>query len=274
MRKILLFITMLVLVASAVPAQEAEAPVFTLELRAEMGFTGILRHVIQSGPGGDIGDEFDYLARGNQDTLFPFTRFEAEAGLFQNHKIILLYQPLTLETEAPITSAFRFNGVDYDPADGFLFLTYAFDFWRVSYLYEILSPPDFFLGVGISLQIRNASIVFRSQENGKGTVQDNIGPVPIIKLRVGYEWENGFYLLFEGDGFYASSAIFNGAEYDFMGYIYDVSLRGGYKFDATTGAYLNVRFLGGGADGTNSDDQFTYNDLHTVSASVGLQLKF
>jgi hypothetical protein len=274
MQKIIILCLVFVLAAADALAQEEEASVLSLELRFEQGYTGILRHVIRSGPSGDIGDEFDYLAQGNQDTLFPYTRLEAEVGLFRSHKIILLYQPLTLETEAPITSAFRFNAVDYDPADGFLFLTYSFDFWRVSYLYEIISPPGFFLGAGLSLQIRNASIVFRSQENGKGTFQDNIGPVPIIKLRMGYEWESGFYLMFEGDGFYASSAIFNGAEYDFMGYIYDLSLRGGYKFDDTTGAYLNVRFLGGGADGTNSEDQFTYNDLHTINASVGLQLRF
>ena len=151
-------------------------------------------------------------------------------------------------------------------------MTYAFDFWRFSYLFDIIEPDGFFLSAGLSLQIRNASIVFKATDSTKGTVTDNIGPVPIIKLRLGYEWENGVFIMFDGDGFYASSEIFNGATYPFMGYIYDLSLKGGYRFDQGLSSYLNIRFLGGGTEGTNESDQYTYNDLHTFGLALGFTL--
>lgn len=242
------------------------------DITAEFGFTGIIKHVIQSGTTADKGDIFNYKTQGNQDTLFPFSRFQADLSLFNRHHIIFLYQPLTLETQAPIDSSFTYNDEDYTSADGFLDLTYAFDFWRFSYLYDFIEPGGFFLSGGISFQIRNASIVFRASESDKGTVTDNIGPVPIVKLRLGYEWTNGVYLMFDGDGFYASSKFFNGAEYPFTGYIYDLSLRGGYHFSKLTTAYLNVRFLGGGAEGTNDKEEYTFNDLHTFSLTLGLTI--
>lgn len=241
-----------------------------LDITAEFGFTGIIKHEIQSGTSSDKGDVFDYVSRGNQDTLLPFSRFEADLTLNERHHVIFLYQPLTIETQAPISGNFRYDGVNYIPGDGFLDLTYAFDFWRFSYLFDIIQPGGFFLSAGLSLQIRNASIVFKASDSNKGTVSDNIGPVPIIKLKAGYEWENGIFLMFDGDGFYASNKFFNGAEYPFTGYIYDLSLRGGYGFNDKFTSYINARFLGGGGEGTNDSGSYTYNDLHTFSLSLGL----
>ncbi|MBI9097926.1 MAG: hypothetical protein JEY91_05590 [Spirochaetaceae bacterium] len=243
-----------------------------VDISAEAGFTGILTHVIQSGSSTDKGDTFNYVKQGNQDTLIPFTRFQADLSLFKRHHLIFLYQPLTIETRAPIAGNFRYDSIDYTPSDGFLDLTYAFDFWRFSYLFDIIEPGGFFLSAGISLQIRNASIIFKASDSLKGSVTDNIGPVPIIKLRLGYEWGNGLFVLFDGDGFYASNKFLNGADYPFMGYIYDLSLRGGYEFNDSTSLFLNLRFLGGGAEGTNDIDQYTYNDLHTFGLTLGYVL--
>lgn len=198
-----------------------------LDISAEAGFTGILKHEIQSGTSSDKGDVFDYVSQGNQDTLVTFSRFEGDLSFFDRHHVIFLYQPLTLETQADITGSFTYDGEDYVSSDGFLDLTYAFNFWRFSYLYDIVEPDGFFISAGISLQIRNASIVFKASESDKGSVSDNIGPVPIIKLKTGYEWANGVFVMFDGDGFYATNKFFNGADYPFTGYIYDLSLRGG-----------------------------------------------
>lgn len=244
----------------------------TLDLSFEAGSVGIYSHVIQSGSPSDKGDRFNYLTQGNQDTLFPFYRYQADLSMFAKHHLIFLYQPLTIETQAPITGNFRYDQVDYTAADGFLDIKYGFDFWRFSYLYDIIDGEGYFLSAGLSLQIRNASIVFKATDSTNGTVTDNIGPVPIIKLRTGYQWEQGFFILFDGDGFYASNRFFNGAGYPFTGYIYDLSLRSGYSFNEITTAYINLRFLGGGAEGTNDSDEYTYNDLHTAGVSLGLIL--
>ncbi|MDA3851876.1 MAG: hypothetical protein PF447_11465 [Spirochaetaceae bacterium] len=242
----------------------------SLDFSAEFGFTSINRHVIQSGTTSDKGDVFNYVTQGNQDVLFPFSRYQVDLSLYQRHHVIFLYQPLTLVTQSPIKDDFRYDSVDYTTTDGFLDLTYAFDFWRFSYLYDLIEPDGFFLSTGLSLQIRNASIVFRASQSPDGSVTDNIGPVPIIKTRLGYRWTNGLFIMFDGDGFYASNRFFNGADYPFTGYIYDLSLRGGYSFNDKSTAYLNARFLGGGAEGTNDIEEYTYNDLHTFTLCIGI----
>ena len=250
----------------------SESLLLEIDVDMEMGFLGIIKHEIQSGTTDDKGDVFDYKSQGNQDTLFPFLRYQADIQAAEKHHLVLLYQPLLLETQAPIDESFRYDQVNYTPEDNFLNLIYSFDFWRFSYLYDWIEPQrGFFFSPGISFQIRNASILFRS-DTGKGQVQDNIGPVPVIKLRSGYRWHSGFFILFDGDGFYASSKFINGADYPFTGYIYDLSLRGGYRLNSFSQGYLNLRFLGGGAEGTNDKEEYTFNDLHTFSFSLGLKL--
>jgi hypothetical protein len=267
MKKILLIMTSLFAISSLYSQASLSA-----DITGEFGFTGIISHLIQSGTSSDKGDVFNYVTQGSQDNLVPFSRFEVDASLFEKHHLIFLYQPLTIETQAEITDTFEFNQVTYNAGSGFLDLTYAFDFWRVSYLYDFIEPGGFFLSAGLSLQVRNASIIFKASDTDDGTVSNNIGPVPIVKLKFGYEWDNGVYVLFDGDGFYASNKFFNGADYPFTGYIYDLSLRGGYHFNEITTLYLNGRFLGGGGEGTDDEGQYTFNDLHTFSLSLGLTI--
>lgn len=248
----------------------AEAPI-EFDLSVEAGYLYVSKHVIQSGTPSDKGDIFDYRSQGNQNILFPAFRFQGDLALFKRHHIILLYQPLTIKTEARISGPFRYDGEDYLASDGWLDLKYGFDFWRLSYLFDIVQEPRFYFGLGFSLQIRNASIVFRTENPDRGSVQNNIGPVPILKLKLGYVWESGIFIEFEGDGFYVSDRFFKGANYTFIGYIYDLALRGGYRFHQNVSGYLNLRFLGGGAEAT-SDGEYTFNDLHTIGFAVGLVL--
>lgn len=268
MKKVIIIQIFMILVLVATNSQSY----INVDFSVEAGFVGIYSHIIQSGTDSDKGDRFNYLTQGNQDILFPFLRYQAELSLFERHHLLLLYQPLTVETQAPITETIRYDQVDYTETDGFLDLKYGFDFWRFSYLYDIIEPEGFFLSAGLSFQIRNASIVFKASDSTKGSVTDNIGPVPIIKLRTGYKWESSFFILFDGDGFYASNRFFNGAEYPFTGYIYDLSLRSGYRINTRTTTYVNLRFLGGGAEGTNDSDEYTFNDLHTVGVTLGLTI--
>ena len=263
MRKLYILI-LLIPVAYALTAVDK----INFNFSAETGFLSVIDHKIQSGTSGDKGDVFDYRTQGNQDILFLYYRFQGDIS-YDKHHVILLYQPLTIATTADIDEDFRYNQVDFTTSDGFMNLVYGFDFWRFSYLYDFVVPSGYFFSAGLSLQIRNASIVFQSSENGKSIITDNVGPVPIVKLKAGYQWKAGPYILFEGDGFYASNAIFNGAEYPFMGYIYDLSLRAGFPLDGNLSAYVNGRFLGGGAEGTNDEGQYTYNSLHTFAFTLG-----
>lgn len=249
---------------------------------AEVGITKVLYHTIQFGTG---GTSFDYVKNGGQELLFLFQRYTMDVHLGKRHTVTLLYQPLTLNTQTKIPASLA-AGVTIDdvtfPAGTGLDLKYGFDFWRGSYLFSFIDRERFTLAGGLSLQLRNASIVFESNEGDSVTISQNLGPVPILKLKTQYRFNRGYFIGLEADGFYASSAIFNGADFQFAGWIYDVALRGGKSINDAMDAYLSARILGGGAEGTSEyTDRFwteqtngyTNNNLTALNISAGFRLK-
>lgn len=253
---------------SAVASPEpAEAPFVQLRTIAEVGMLAPLKHSIRYGA---EGSRFDYLDEGGQDNLFPVFRFSAEVTLAARHTIILLYQPLNLETKVTAGRTLRFDDTTF-AAGTPLDLRYGFDFWRVSYLYDFFADPDQELSLGGSLQIRNATIAF-SAVDGSGRVdRRDIGPVPALKLRGRYHFDSGFWLGGEVDGIYAPVKYLNGGESDVEGAILDLSVRAGYRVVRGVDAFVNVRYLGGGAEGTGGDG-FTANWLHFLTATIGFEL--
>jgi hypothetical protein len=174
----------------------------------------------------------------------------------------------------------QIDGVDFLnlPID----IRYGFDFWRLSYLYDFAPSPATILGVGLSLQIRNASIVFTSVDGTKRVVQQNIGPVPIIKARAAHWFTRSFGLDLEVDGFYASSAFFNGSAKPFEGWIWDAALSAKARIQQRSAAYVTVRSIGGGARGSNAypgtsatkgTNPETYNALATLAVTLGLSVE-
>lgn len=60
-------------------------------------------------------------------------------------------------------------------------LTYSFPFFRATYTYDLLSKFDnAYLGVGLALQIRNASIRFIPVDGSDAYVAQNVGLVPAL----------------------------------------------------------------------------------------------
>jgi hypothetical protein len=108
-------------------------------------------------------------------------------------------------------------------------LNYGFPFYRVSYTYDVLRKGNSYLGLGLSLQLRNADIYFESLDGTKFVDNKNFGPVPIIKLKGAYWLNEKTYLATDIDGFYASSKFFNGADFDFEGSVLGASLKAGLK---------------------------------------------
>jgi hypothetical protein len=155
---------------------------------------------------------------------------------------------------------------------------YGFSFWRVSYLYDFINTSRAKLGVGLSLQLRNASIIFQSLDGKYAVVSENLGPVPILKLKGQYNFDNGMYIGTDIDGFYASSKWFNGANFDFTGSILDASLSVGFRNTDYLDTFANVRFLGGSAVGTSQyptvpqTDGYTSNYLGTMTFTLGFNV--
>jgi hypothetical protein len=250
------------------------API-SLALHTEVGFLGVLSHRIQFGRG---GTDIDYLSDGGQNTLFPFLRFSADIGFLKRNTVVLLYQPLDVSTSQLVPRDITVNGETFKQGTPVDFL-YGFSFWRISYLYNFLwAQPGREFSIGLSLQIRNARITFGSRDGTQFRSTEDIGPVPILKVRSRYTFQNKLWLGAEIDGFYAGTPGFNGSDNQFIGAILDASLRAGMEITPSVDGFLNLRTILGGAVGTERRpvppaDGYTNNWLYTVSLSVGFTLK-
>lgn len=246
-----------------------------LALHTEVGFLGVLSHRIQFGRD---GTDIDYLNDGAQNTLFPFLRFSADVTFLKRNTIVLLFQPLEVQTSQIAQRDLVVDKETFKAGTPVDFL-YGFSFWRLSYLYNFLwAQPGKELAVGVSLQIRNARITFGSRDGSQFRSNENIGPVPVLKVRSRYTFENRLWLGLEVDGFYAGTPGFNGSDNQFIGAILDGSLRAGMELTPNVDAFLNVRTILGGAVGSERNpnppsDGYTRNWLYTFSLSVGFSLK-
>ena len=273
--------------AVSVPAAEVEASLLPTRWRlndparnwaihaaAELGMLAVASHTIQYSTDGSV---FDYVHEGGQSGVFPFARLSAELEIFHRHSFILLYQPLTVTTKTVLQ---RDISVDKQlfPAGTPLDLQYGFDFYRFDYQFDFFRSAKYELAIGLGVQLRNARISFTSVDGKLRRSNDNLGPVPLLRVRGRYTFHNGFFLGLEADGFYANIPIANGGSNNVEGAIFDTSLRAGVNFTQFMDVFLNLRYLGGWSNGTSSNntgpgDGFTANYLHTVIVSLGVGLR-
>ncbi len=240
----------------------------------ELGFIDVLSHTIQFG---SDGTQFDYVEEGGQNILFPFQRLSAEIHFGPRHGIILLYQPLDIRTETLLDRDVIVDELTF-PADTPVELRYGFDFYRFSYLYDFSRKKNKEIAIGLSLQLRNASIWFKSADGTLFRVNQNVGPVPIFKFRTRLPFKKGVWFGSEIDGFYANGRYISGSDNDFEGAILDASFRIGFDLNTSFSTFLNVRYIGGGARGFNEGDTgpgdgYTDNWLHTGAVSLGMYVQ-
>lgn len=243
-------------------------------LSAELGFLVVASHIIQLS---NDGSRFDYRQDGGQDVLFPFFRLSTDLKFKGRHTIVFLYQPLKLSGETVLREDTVFDGIIF-PEGTALNSTYGFPFWRISYLYDFLRRRGDEVSLGFSLQIRNATITFTSADGELRADRRDVGPVPTLKFRGRWGFENGVWWGTEIDGMYAPVSVINGSDEEITGAVLDASLRVGYDFNDRASGFFNVRYLGGGAVGTESNptppsDGYTKNWLHFVTVSLGVEFR-
>jgi hypothetical protein len=245
-----------------------------VRLHAELGALLPASHTLQYGKD---GTRFDLVRDGGQGTLFPFVRLSADLDSGPRTTWVLLAQPLDLRTEVELRDPLV---VDDDtiaagtPVD----IRYGFTFYRASYLGDVLADPNRELAFGASLQLRNANIVYTTVDGTYRQFTQNIGPVPLAKVRFREPLGELGWLGAEVDGVYAPIKYFNGSDNDVVGALVDASVRGGLDLGRGTDAFLNVRYLGGGSSGTSRDpdpgsDGYVDNWLHFFSLSLGSTLR-
>jgi len=248
---------------------------FKVRTIAETGFIAVLAHRIQLG---EEGTYFNYVKDGGQDVLFPSARFSIEIDHKKRNTFIFLYQPLRIETQSLLRNDLIANDVTFPASTGINCL-YNFPFYRFSYLRELTKTNERFdLAIGFSLQIRNATISFESTEGGLYTDNRGIGPVPALKVRTKFRFNECFYSEIEADGIYAPVSYLNGSDNEIVGAILDASIRFGAEVNVLTNMFLNLRYLGGGAVGTDTGDVwpgdgYVKNWLNFLNISAGFALK-
>lgn len=257
------------LMAQSSKSDTAELP-FQLKALAEMGYLAVLDHDVQFSRS---GTDFDYRESGGQDVLFPFARYSLEFQWKKKNTLYFLYQPLRLETQVLLQEDLVVDGLTF-PARSNVNLLYNFPFYRISYTRELLSDnPDYELALGGSLQLRNATISFESGDGTLYRTNRDLGPVPALKLKTRAYFTERFFGELEADGIYAPISYLNGSDNEVEGAILDASLRFGVEFDQPVTAFLNARYLGGGAVGTSDidgpGDGYIKNWLDFFTVSVG-----
>lgn len=234
-----------------------------VRLAGELGFLAPLRHEVRYGEGGTT---FDYVEEGGQDVLFAFARASVELAIFKRHRVTLLYQPLEIRTRETLERDLQVNDQLF-PAGTGMEMLYSFPFWRASYTYDLIEGGRHRLGLGGSMQIRNATIDFVSGDGSQVASNRNVGPVPLIRIH--WRWDlDRVWFASELDAIYAPIKYFNGGKSDTEGALVDWSLRAGIALPHGVDLFCNLRYLGGGA---SSDD--TYNWLHFLTLSLGFGLK-
>lgn len=275
-------IALLAVSAALAPASLINKPEHPYEIRgvAEVGWFGWLANDIQFGAGAR-GTKFDYVGEGRQNILFPFQRLSLEMQLKPRHTFVFLYQPLDVRSVATLDTLLVLD-TDTFPKGTPMSLRYGFDFYRASWLYDFWPQADRELAVGLSLQIRDAVISFTAVDGSAQRVYTDVGPVPALKARARIPINELMWLGAEVDGIYAQGKGVTGStnvESSFKGAIIDASLRYGFKVNESIDAFLNARYLGGGAEGGQIDpenpntDGYTSNWLGAVSLSAGFGIK-
>lgn len=281
------FLTLLIITLASISL--FAGPSFKPFVETEQGTIGILSHTYRNGIDKNNAPIFDFVNQGGQDNIYPFSRYAVGATIAESHRVWFTYQPLNLVTNvsfrADVTIGDRTFASPYVSAPGTsngesMELTYSFPFFRATYTYDLLSKFDnAYLGVGLALQIRNASIRFVPLDGSPSYVAQNVGLVPALALYSEYRFPFGLTLSADIAGSYANSSFFNGATYAFSGSILDASLRMGYELPNGFEVFGTVRYFGGTSDGTSSkngpswtesEQRYSSNNIATMTASAGL----
>ncbi len=111
-----------------------------------------------------------------------------------------------------------------------------------------------------------------------------LGPVPVLSAS-GRRTLGNSEAFIEGsvEGFYAPIRYLNLRDVDVIGWLYDAAVRVGVPTGQGSEAFLGIRALGGGADGTGrepsvwtvtqTEPRYTWNNLNLVALTLGARLR-
>ena len=249
---------------------------WTLHPHYEIGTLAPLTNRIQVGK---KGTDFDYIEDGGQNNLFQFQRFEMWFQKNGQHHLGFLLQPCDLRTTTEVLPGkqLQFYNVVF-PENTPMAFRYGFDYYRATYMYDWREGISEQLSFGVGLQIRNATLNFQSLDGELQNSNRDIGFVPLLTTAGKFERENNLWWGFDAGGAFAPIKYINGSESDIVGALLDASIRGGMHLKQGTDTFVNLRYIGGGSEGTDSNPDpgqpaYVLNWLNFVTLSVGFELQ-
>ncbi len=194
---------------------------------------------------GPDGTRYGAKDVGQQRNLAIAQRLAVEAKMGR-HTVIALWAPLDLTTRATLARDLVFQSTTL--REGAVFdHRYLFDGYRMSYLFGLVSTPRFSAAIGASIQVRNASVEFRSIDATPAVfkVERDIGLVGALKVRLRYD-AGLLYAMADVD-------FFNTFGLGLPAGIHDVALTLGVPITAGADFFLRLRLVGGGAEVPSRD---------------------
>ncbi|NPV83231.1 MAG: hypothetical protein HPY46_06595 [Candidatus Aminicenantes bacterium] len=199
---------------------------------------------------GDTGTRFSLSEELKTDAAY-FFRFRAGYQWKSRHTISVLFAPLTLKAAGSLDRPLFFYE-ELFPAGTPLTGRYKFNSYRLTYRYDFVRKGRWQVGVGLTAKIRDAAI--KIEGGGLSSTKTNVGFVPLINLRVFWQFHDRWGLLLEGDGAVAKQ----GRAEDFL-----LALQ--WKVRDNLSLKFGYRILEGGAD---VEEVYSFSLLHYLSAGL------
>lgn len=199
---------------------------------------------------GDTGTRFSLSEELKTEASY-FFRLRAGYQWKSRHTISVLFAPLTLKAAGSLDRPLFFYE-ELFPAGTPLRGRYKFNSYRLTYRYDFVRKGRWRVGVGLTAKIRDAAI--RIEGGELSSTKTNVGFVPLINLRIFWQFHNRWGLLLEGDGAVAKQ----GRAEDFL-----LALQ--WKVKDNLSLKFGYRILEGGAD---VEEVYNFSLLHYLSAGL------
>ncbi len=245
-----LFILVMTVLATAAATPAAGNRPWTVELEGGAVFSGYNDVRIPNGSGTlfSLSEDLDIAAKAYFRLRFSF-------AISRRHELSLLYAPLTLKAKGTLPAAIYFAGALF-PQGAAVDGVYTFNSYRLTYRYRWVDRPRLRLDIGFTAKVRDAEIALAAP--GIAANKANVGFVPLLHLRLDWNWGAKLGLLLEAD---AAAAKQGRAE--------DVLLALNWRLSPRARLRFGYRFVEGGAD---VDEVYNFAWIHYIA--VGLAFNF
>jgi hypothetical protein len=246
MKKSLILIVSILSLTLAAAGETGKPYRWTAELEGGAVFSGYNEARIPN-----VGGTLFSLAEDLDIAAKAYYRLRLSYAISRRHELSLLYAPLTLKAAGTLPAAVNFTGVLF-PQGSDVNGIFTFNSYRLTYRYRLVDRARLRLDVGFTAKIRDAEIALAAP--GLNASKTNVGFVPLLHLRLAWDWGARLGLLLEAD---AAAAKQGRAE--------DVLLALNWRLSPRAQLRFGYRFVEGGAD---VDEVYNFAWVHYLAAGL------